>query len=33
MSTVGVIALALAVVFGVLYVIRRRGRLSREDQD
>jgi len=33
MSTVGVISLAIAVVFGVLYVVRRRSRLSREDQD
>ena len=33
MSTTGVIALVIAVVFGVLYVVRRRSRLSREDED
>ena len=33
MSTTGVVALVIAVVFGVLYVVRRRSRLSREDQD
>ena len=33
MSTVGVVSLALAVVFAVLYVVRRRGRLGRGDRD
>jgi len=33
MSTLGVVSLALAVVFGVLYVVRRRSRLSKEDRD
>jgi hypothetical protein len=33
MSTTTLIAVAIAIVFGILYVMRRRGRLRREDQD
>jgi len=30
-STVQIILLAIAVVFGVLYLLRRRARLRKED--
>jgi hypothetical protein len=33
MNTTTLIALVIAIVFGVLYVMRRRSRLRREDQD
>jgi hypothetical protein len=31
MSTTTTIALVVAILFGILYVVRRRGRLSQED--
>jgi hypothetical protein len=33
MSTTTMVALVVAIVFGILYVVRRRSRLSREDRD
>jgi hypothetical protein len=33
MSTTATIALVVAIVFGILYVVRRRSRLSQEDRD
>jgi len=33
MDTTSMVALALTAVFAVLYVMRRRSRLNREDQD
>lgn len=33
MSTTTLIAVVIAIVFGILYVIRRRARLRGEDQD
>jgi hypothetical protein len=33
MSTTTLVALVVAIVFGILYVVRRRNRLSREDRD
>jgi hypothetical protein len=33
MSTTGLVSLVIAIVFGILYMLRRRSRLSREDQD
>ena len=33
MSTVNYVALAVAVVLGILYLARRRSRLHREDGD
>jgi hypothetical protein len=33
MSTMGLVSLIIAVVFGILYMMRRRSRLSREDRD
>jgi hypothetical protein len=33
MSTTTLIAVIIAIVFGILYVLRRRTRLSREDRD
>ncbi len=33
MSTTSLVSLVIAIVFGVLYIMRRRSRLRREDQD
>jgi uncharacterized membrane protein len=33
MNTTSMVSLAMAIVFTVLYVLRRRNRLAREDQD
>lgn len=33
MSTVQIVALVVLVVFALLYIARRRSRLSREDRD
>jgi hypothetical protein len=33
MDTTSMVSFALAAVFAVLYVMRRRARLAREDQD
>jgi hypothetical protein len=33
MNTTTMIALVIAILFGVFYLMRRRSRLRREDQD
>jgi hypothetical protein len=33
MNTTSLVSFGLAIVFTVLYVLRRRARLAREDQD
>ena len=33
MNTTSMVSLGLTIVFTVLYVLRRRARLAREDQD
>jgi len=33
MNTTSMVSLGLALVFTVLYVLRRRARLAQEDQD
>jgi hypothetical protein len=33
MDTTSMVSLGMALVFTVLYVLRRRARLAREDQD
>ena len=33
MNTTSLVSLGMAIVFTVLYVLRRRSRLAREDQD
>jgi hypothetical protein len=33
MSTTTLIAVVIAIVFGILYMMRRRARLRKEDQD
>jgi hypothetical protein len=33
MDTTSMVSLGLAIVFTVLYVLRRRARLAREDRD